>query len=392
MSPIENTCVFEGAEKRIEISFSQNISSPNGLRALNRSIWDEVCAKCKCEIIQHERREGFDSFILSESSLFVFPTRVIMKTCGTTVPLNGIDLIVRHAVEQGLLPLDMTYSRASFLFPDLQAFPHDSLQTELEFLLSMNIAGMVVPGKSSILGDPCGKHWLVHRKQFQPEATTINVNTPDHRSGNASADGRVTVDIIMTGLSPEVCEGFFKNFNITDFENEAQMTNRIKEVLPEFADITGKTYNPCGYSANGFGSESDHPERCFTVHVTPESDFSYASFEAVFYPALTRSSSPEFCLEPDNKSVCQIKEFVQRALSAFRPENALVTVLAGDERVSAAMLPSHFSQTPASKLKYCYFSKLFTSDNLLGEDIVASSVYYSGVSSGNTGTKPTGLS
>lgn len=392
MSPIENTIVFEGVEKRIEISFRTNPNAPRGLRALSRPIWDEVCESCKCEIIHQERRDGFDSFILSESSLFVFPTRVIMKTCGTTVPLNGIDLIVRHAVELGLVPLDMTYSRASFLFPELQSFPHNSLNVELEFLLNMNIAGMVVPGKSSILGDPCGKHWLVHRKQFQPEATIINVDTPDHRSGNALADGRVTVDIIMTGLCPEVCKGFFKNFNISDFENEAQMTDCVKQVVPDFTEITGKTYHPCGYSANGYGSENDHPERCFTVHVTPEADFSYASFEAIFYPPLTRSSSHEFCLEPDYQSARQITAFVQRALSVFRPENALVNVLASDERVSAGMLPSQFSPKTASKLKYCYSSELFTSDNLLGEDIVASSVYYSGVSSGNTGTKPTGLS
>jgi S-adenosylmethionine decarboxylase len=381
--------VFEGVEKRIELSFVSTEESPaSGLRTIERCIWDEVCAKCKCEIVNHKELPGFDSYILSESSLFVFPLRVVMKTCGTTVPLNGIDLIVRNACEVGLIPLEMTYSRTSFMFPDLQLFPHNSLENELKFLDDMQINGCVVPGKSSILGDPCGKYWLVHRKAFHSDEPMVEVRTPEHRGSDISLNPRVTVDIIMTGLCSKVCDQFFKDLDKPDCENEKRMRNCISDILPEFSDIIGKTYHPCGYSANGHEPQGMHDDRCFTVHVTPEEEFSYASFEAVFYPSLARDTSGEFCLDSDHKLKCEIEGFVGRTLSKFGPAQALVTIMSGDHSLSAAMLP----QSLCAKQRKLKFPELFSSDNLLGEDIVASSIYYSGVSSGNTGTKPTGLS
>ena len=123
----QNMNVFEGVEKRIEVCFTGSDTSPiDGLRSLDRSILDQLCGLCKCEIIHHAELEEFDSYILSESSLFVFPMRMMIKTCGTTVPLNGVDFIVRRAAEIGLRPLEFVYSRTNFLFPDLQQYPHNS--------------------------------------------------------------------------------------------------------------------------------------------------------------------------------------------------------------------------------------------------------------------------
>ena len=64
-------------------------------------------------------------------------------------------------------------------------------------------------------------------------------------------------------------------------------------------------------------------------------------------------------------------------------------MMSSDAAVSATELPTSLR---TEKMEYMYNPVVYTSGNLLGEDIVASSVYYSGVSSGNTGTKPTGLS
>ena len=130
--------VFEGVEKRIEVSFAgSDVSPPEGLRCLDRTLLDELCSRCKCEIIYETNLPGFDSYILSESSLFVFPLRIIIQTCGTTVPLNGVDFIVRKASELGLTVMEMVYSRTSFMFPELQQFPHNSLKVELDYLESL---------------------------------------------------------------------------------------------------------------------------------------------------------------------------------------------------------------------------------------------------------------
>jgi S-adenosylmethionine decarboxylase len=388
----QNLNVFEGVEKRIEVCFTGSENSPaDGLRSIDRSVLDQVCSLCKCEIIHHTELPGFDSYILSESSLFVFPFRMIIKTCGTTVPLNGVDFIVRQARDIGLLPLELIYSRTSFMFPGLQQYPHNSLEVELKFLESMEIDGLIVPGRSGILGDPCGKYWLVHRKVFQGNPLDGNevasVDTPEHRHSVDALvcnGNRVTVDVIMTGLSPEIRQVFYKNKNLSEEGNEKNMSEPIESILPEFQDVQGKCFHPCGYSANGHLPYEWSRDRCFTVHVTPEGDFSYASFEATFIQSTQFGFNDTDALTQNN-----IQAFLMNVLSVFSPDSAIVTVLSSDDTVSTLNLPVKLC---SGKREYTYFPGPYTAGNLLGEDIVASSVYYSCVSSGNTGTKPTGLS
>lgn len=405
MSPLPPPHAFEGVEKRIQIDFFiPNGFPPDGLRGLDKSSWDAVCALCKCSIIHSESCVGFDSYILSESSLFVFPNRVMIKTCGTTLPLEGVEMIVEIGSSIGLVPMDMLYSRSSFLFPDLQYYPHNSLESELDYLTNMSIGGSVVPGKSSILGDTSGRYWLIHRKQFYDSPSSIGMDTPDHRRqvSPSSNGSRVVVDIIMTGLSDECRKIYFKEMRESDESNEGRMTRSIMKTMPDFAKISGKCYDPCGYSCNGDTSIQDDAgiERYFTVHITPEKAFSYASVEVVFYqcPSFTRdvsinSETDTVCSEPDTKIRSEINKMVQGVANHFGPTQMIVTVVACDDSVSASMLPRVFDNTKTSSDKaYMKHVCAYTSGNLLGEDIVASSVYYSGVSSGNTGTKPTGLS
>ena len=200
--------VFEGVEKRIEINFEVPDGNFRGLRGIDRVTWDEICSRCKCEIVHHEEQDHFDSYILSESSLFVFPTKVMMKTCGTTLPLDSADLIVREAMKLGLKPLELTYSRGNYLFPDLQLYPHNCLKSELEHLAKMEIAGCAIPGKSCILGDASGKHWFVHRKVWDVESS---IDTPDHRQTAPMQPDVVLVDVVMTGLSDASRSVYYKN-------------------------------------------------------------------------------------------------------------------------------------------------------------------------------------
>ena len=391
MSPADTSHVFEGVEKRIEIRFALTEGADiYGLRKLSRSKLDELCCLCKCEIIHHEPMDGFDSYILSESSLFVFPTRLMIKTCGRTVPLDGVDFLVQTATDLGLVVTDMIYSRSSFLFPDLQFYPHNDIMHELEHLATMRIAGRTVPGKSSILGDASGKYWLVHRKEF-PEPLSCSrspmVDTPEHRK--AEATEHITVDVIMTGLCKASARNYFKNRSLTDSDNEKSMGKTIQSVLPEFKHIAGKCYDPCGYSCNGHDDPYDASgERYFTVHITPEDAFSYASFEATFEPD---RGQDRFGSQADEKTMLRVETFLRNVVTVFSPEHVIVTICSNNESVSATTLPPRFS-CGGSKKVYMRHAEPYTSGDLLGEDIVASSIYYSGVSSGNTGTKPTGLS
>jgi hypothetical protein len=83
------TPVFEGSEKRIEVHFKSNhAGSPKGLRALTRSTLDHLLKLAACEIVSKISNDVFDAYVLSESSLFVYPTSWVLKTCGTTDLLN----------------------------------------------------------------------------------------------------------------------------------------------------------------------------------------------------------------------------------------------------------------------------------------------------------------
>lgn len=410
MTPHQDPSGFEGVEKRIELLFRVPLANANGVRELDRKIWDEVCSLAKCTILHHEPTSSFDSYILSESSLFVFFDKVMIKTCGTTVPLNCVEYIVSKAKELGIVLIDMVYSRSSFMFPGEQVYPHDDLKTEIEYLENMDLGeGNVAPGKSCILGEAAlgsgGKYWFVHRKDLGSDLCRqdssdyrLNVATPDNRTlvGSSAFDqcvtnnkGAVTLDIIMTGIDKNVTPTYYLNADRSLDLNELNMAKSIRDNLLGFKSITGKCFDPCGYSCNAHADE-----RYMTIHVTPEDAFSYVSVETVFFEPTDIDDEGMFHMDLSKKVEAdaitrQIESFIQRTTQYFNPKECLVTVLSQEGTVSAHDLPMMISNNKEMHLRR---AQLFTSGNLLGEDIVASSVFYSGVSSGTTGTKPTGLS
>jgi hypothetical protein len=56
-----------------------------GLRLLPRSDLDLICSRARCTILSHISNRYLDAYVLSESSLFVYPYMLVLKTCGTTI-------------------------------------------------------------------------------------------------------------------------------------------------------------------------------------------------------------------------------------------------------------------------------------------------------------------
>jgi hypothetical protein len=66
--------VFEGSEKRLSVTFAAGAGTPReGLRALRRDDIDGMLDLAACQVVSHRRNEHFDAYVLSESSLFVYP-------------------------------------------------------------------------------------------------------------------------------------------------------------------------------------------------------------------------------------------------------------------------------------------------------------------------------
>ena len=80
-----------------------------------------VCAQACCTIVSSLSNEVCDSYVLSESSLFVFATKAVLKTCGTTRPLSAMPLLLDLVHGLDMAVTHVRYSRASFLFPQSQA-------------------------------------------------------------------------------------------------------------------------------------------------------------------------------------------------------------------------------------------------------------------------------
>lgn len=58
------------------------------LRRIPRDALEQLCQVIKCEIISSRKDEFVDSYVLSESSMFVAKNRFLVKTCGNTVLLK----------------------------------------------------------------------------------------------------------------------------------------------------------------------------------------------------------------------------------------------------------------------------------------------------------------
>lgn len=91
---------FEGTEKLLELWFTKANSKctiKNDLRNIPREELEKMLDLVNCKILSTTQTRDLDSYVLSESSLFVAKHRVILKTCGTTRLLNALPKIIELA-------------------------------------------------------------------------------------------------------------------------------------------------------------------------------------------------------------------------------------------------------------------------------------------------------
>lgn len=271
---------FEGYEKRLEISFFESKGENLNLRSLSREQLDEILEPAQCTIVSSLSNDYVDSYVLSESSLFVYPYKIIIKTCGTTKLLLSVPVILKLARKIALDVRSVRYTRGSFISPGAQPFPHRSFSEEVAIL--DGFFGKLGSGsKACVMGSPDNaKKWHVYSACAENWSKIPPVNT---------------LEICMTGLDKERASVFYK----TDASSANVMTKEsgIRDILPR-SEICDFEFDPCGYSMNAIEGAA-----VSTIHVTPEDGFSYASFEAAGY---------------DFRTV-NLAQLVQRVLACFKP-------------------------------------------------------------------------
>lgn len=239
---LDSTNAFEGPEKLLEVWFAPGpdalppSAKPNGLKAVPSDTWVDMLDMVNCKILSVLDSEHVDAYLLSESSMFVFPHKLILKTCGTTTLLLGLHRLLRIAAEHAGFPFHNTqtlndihaaatpwrvfYSRKNFLFPHKQEGPHRSWKQEVKYL-----DDMFEGGSAYMVGKMNGDHWYLYITS--PQSPFTPPRTPEERTPTGTAGrfkiptGRApcfngglesndeTLEILMTDLDPENAKKFY---------------------------------------------------------------------------------------------------------------------------------------------------------------------------------------
>lgn len=223
---------------------------------------------------------------------------------------------VNGKLSQKARPALVMYSRKRFLFPDLQPEEHRTWDAEVRQLQEL-LGGC---GKGFCLGPTDGEHWNVFVAHPAAAAAGGTAETGDVQPAPAGALSEVTMELMMHHIDAEVAKSFYRHNHpqhnsshdkIGALCQEAGMLmclEHLDERSPHLhssseacADCRSREdlqivldeyhFEPCGYSMNGLFSCARHMQasgscakhdcghgHC-TIHVTPEEDFSYASFE-----------------------------------------------------------------------------------------------------------------
>lgn len=404
-----------------------------------------------CKVLSVVESEHVDAYLLSESSMFVFPHKLILKTCGTTTLLAGLPRMLEIAAlfakfphriaNQKLgtgtaaIPYRVFYSRKNFLFPDRQRGPHRSWRDEVNSLDKIFFGG-----SAYMIGKMNGEHWYLYLTE--PNTILTPPSTPERREtetkllnlplskasltacDNYNDDQDETLELLMTDLDQDrakqfhldhasaVAEGRYfeeahkarvdaeehmgdigtpksKPVNIDKSANKGHLTtidenvdvfsntssdpeellssrsdllaypeelsteghalgsvvseaSGLADVYPTSkypdARIDAYLFTPCGFSANGVIPAPNGPDAThyFTVHVTPEANCSYASFETNV---------------PSKQTGRETADVIEQVVSIFKPGRFSVTLFEGTKVIDEDESTDGNEHETADKIK-----------------------------------------
>jgi len=296
----EYTGCFEGPEKTLEVCFRPDMGPEAGLRVMTRDQIDFLCFKAKCTVLHSISNAYMDAYVLSESSLFVYKHKYIMKTCGTTTLLRCLGFLLEFADALGMELSWVGYSRKNLLYPTAQLFPHSNFGEEIRYISTHEKLQNRLEGNGHILGPITGDHWFVYVADHS-NTSPLAYKTLPYIPATPSTER--TLNMMMFDMDPEVAKIFY-------MENSAsgkEMTKKagINALCPG-AQIDEAAFTPCGYSMNAILYDA-----YFTIHITPEPACSYVSFE-------TNALIDNYC------------PLVRNVLNAFKPKRFVLTMF-GDQ-------------------------------------------------------------
>ncbi len=233
---------FEGSEKKAEIIIDDQQLSL--LTDIDDEFWSSFVHQSNAQILSTIKNDQCKAFLLSESSLFVWHDRILALTCGVTQLINSVEFFIEnlgmHVIKQ------VSYQRKNEYFSQAQpsCFGDDIKR------LSKHMAG-----KAYRFGEMDSHHnYVFHMdNDFQAASDDTTYEFLAYQISKEASD-----HLTQTHLSAEQIRTFLC----------------IDEILPDFI-IDDFVFEPYGYSLNAIKGED-----YLTIHVTPQADSSYISFES----------------------------------------------------------------------------------------------------------------
>ena len=273
--------LFEGSEKKLEVIIDRRDVD---LRRLGLDFWTSIVEESDAEIISSISSHDCDAYLLSESSLFVWSDRFTMITCGQTMLIDAATLFIK-AIAHPIASL--FFQRKNELFPDMQ---HTNFEEDVHTLQT------ILGGEIYHFGEQHYNHI------FHYEAPTLLEN-------KHYAQEDTTIELLMYNLGAKASAVFL---NQTKEKIHALLS---KTHLFTSFDIDEFLFEPFGYSVNGL-----REGYYFTIHVTPQEECSYTSFET-------------------NVPVHQATTIIQELVHALNPKHFDTIVFC--DRPYAPTIPSH---------------------------------------------------
>lgn len=229
---------FEGTEKKIEIVFSSQIN----IRKELSSLWEHILGLADIKILSSINNEVLDAYLLSESSLFIWDHRILIITCGRSKLINSIEYILKTISQKNIEFL--IYERKNEYLP---------LEQKTSFSEDAEILNKYGKGDAFLLGELDEHHMLMYHlsKKYRSLSTDQ------------------TTQILISGLALDSA----KPFILQKSKEELRILLDLVAFFPGFL-IDDYIFSPSGYSINAI-KDSHY----YSIHITPQSEGSYVSFE-----------------------------------------------------------------------------------------------------------------
>jgi S-adenosylmethionine decarboxylase len=238
----ESVLFFEGSEKKAEVIVDLNGKS---LRDIDQNFWSKLVARCEATILSKISNDKCDAYLLSESSLFVFDDRFTILTCGQTILINSILYFVENYDKDCISQI--VFQRKNEYFSHLQ---------KTHFLDDVKRIQQLFDGTSLRFGHMDAHHnYLFHLdKEYTPRK-----------------DDK-TYEMLVYHIASDVSKNLTSG---TLNAKEIRELLKLEEIIPGF-QIDDFVFEPFGYSLNAISKSGDY----LTIHVTPQEESSYVSFES----------------------------------------------------------------------------------------------------------------